>query len=102
MTDARATSTRVLTLVVASALFMESLVSTVIATSLAAMAADLGVDAVTLKLAFTAYYLALAIFIPVSGWCADPLRRTHCVCRIDRGVHPPPRWPAHWPGTCPA
>ena len=35
------TSTRVLTLVVASALFMESLVSTVIATSLAAIAADI-------------------------------------------------------------
>ena len=64
-------STRTLTLVVASALFMESLVSTVIATSLAAMAADLGVDAISLKLAFTAYYLALAIFIPISGWCAD-------------------------------
>ena len=65
------TSTRVLTLVVASALFMESLVSTVIATSLAPMSADLGVDAVALKLAFTAYYVALAIFIPISGWCAD-------------------------------
>lgn len=64
-------STRILTLVIASALFMESLVSTVIATSLAAMAADLAVDPVTLKLAFTAYYVALAIFIPISGWCAD-------------------------------
>lgn len=62
---------RTLTLVVASALFMESLVSTVIATSLAAMAADLKVDPVTLKLAFTAYFVALAIFIPISGWCAD-------------------------------
>jgi EmrB/QacA subfamily drug resistance transporter len=66
-----ATTTRTLTLVVASALFMESLVSTVIATALAAMAADLQVDPLTLKLAFTAYYVALAIFIPVSGWCAD-------------------------------
>ena len=64
-------STRVLTLVVASAMFMESLVSTVIATSLAAMAADLRVDPLTLKLAFTAYYVALAMFIPVSGWLAD-------------------------------
>jgi len=62
---------RLLTLVVASALFLESLVSTVIATSLAPMAVDLGVDPVTLKLAFTAYYVALAIFIPISGWCAD-------------------------------
>lgn len=66
-----ATSTRALTLVIASALFMESLDSTVIATSLAAIAADLAVDPVTLKLAFTAYYLALAVFIPISGWCAD-------------------------------
>ena len=64
-------STRVLTLVVASALFMEALVGTVIATSLAAMAADLQVDPLTLKLAFTAYYVALAICIPVSGWLAD-------------------------------
>jgi len=63
--------TRSLTLVVASALFMESLDSTVIATSLAAIARDLSVDPITLKLAFTAYYVALAIFIPVSGWCAD-------------------------------
>jgi EmrB/QacA subfamily drug resistance transporter len=62
---------RLLTLVIASALFLESLVSTVIATSLAAMATDLGVDPVTLKLAFTAYFVALAIFIPISGWCAD-------------------------------
>jgi EmrB/QacA subfamily drug resistance transporter len=67
----RATSARVLTLGVASALFMESLVSKVIATSLAAMAVDLQVDPLTLKLAFTAYFVALAIFIPISGWCAD-------------------------------
>ena len=64
-------STRSLTLVIASALFMESLDSTVIATSLTAIAADIHVDPITLKLAFTAYYLALAIFIPISGWCAD-------------------------------
>ena len=64
-------SKRVLTLVVAAALFMENLVSTVIATSLAEMATDLGVDPLTLKLAFTAYFVALAIFIPISGWCAD-------------------------------
>ena len=62
---------RTLTLVVAAALFMESLVSTVIATSLAAMAADLQVDPLSLKLAFTAYFVALAMFIPISGWCAD-------------------------------
>ena len=71
MSAAPVTSTRTLTLVVASALFMEALVSTVIATSLAAMAADLQVDPLALKLAFAAYCVALAIFTPVSGWCAD-------------------------------
>ncbi|MES2714836.1 MAG: MDR family MFS transporter [Pseudomonadota bacterium] len=71
MTLTSAPTTRTLTLVVAAALFMESLTSTVIATSLAAIAADLQVDPLTLKLAFTAYFVALAIFIPISGWCAD-------------------------------
>ena len=64
-------STRVITLVVASALFMENLDGTVIATSLPAIALDLDVDPIILKLAFTSYLVALAIFIPVSGWCAD-------------------------------
>jgi len=62
---------RIIPLVVASALFMENLDSTVIATSLPAIAADLGEDPVILKLAFTSYLLSLAIFIPISGWCAD-------------------------------
>ena len=48
MTDAAARSVRLLTLVVASALFMENLDSTVIATSLAAIAVDLFVDPITL------------------------------------------------------
>jgi EmrB/QacA subfamily drug resistance transporter len=62
---------RIIPLVVASALFMENLDSTVIATSLPAIAVSLGEDPVILKLAFTSYLLSLAIFIPVSGWCAD-------------------------------
>ncbi|WP_119392533.1 MFS transporter [Taklimakanibacter lacteus] len=62
---------RIIPLVVASALFMENTDSTVIATSLPAMAADLGEDPVVLKLAFTTYLLALTVFIPISGWCAD-------------------------------
>ncbi|SMF41179.1 drug resistance transporter, EmrB/QacA subfamily [Tistlia consotensis] len=64
-------SARRITLVVASALFIENLDSTVIATSLPAMALDLGVNPIVLKLAFTAYLVSLAIFIPISGWCAD-------------------------------
>ena len=58
-------------LIVAVALFMENMDSTVIATSLPAIAADIGTSPLTLKLAVTSYLLALAIFIPVSGWTAD-------------------------------
>lgn len=65
------TVNRIVPLIVAAALFMENMDSTVIATSLPAIAADLGEDPVILKLAFTAYLLSLAVFIPVSGWAAD-------------------------------
>jgi EmrB/QacA subfamily drug resistance transporter len=58
-------------LILATALFMENMDSTVIATSLPAIAADIGAEPISLKLALTAYFVALAIFIPVSGWMAD-------------------------------
>ncbi|ODR94638.1 MFS transporter [Methyloceanibacter stevinii] len=60
-----------ITLIVAVALFMETMDSTIIATSLPAIAADLGEDPIALKLALTSYLLSLAVFIPVSGWMAD-------------------------------
>jgi len=59
------------TLIVAVALFMETMDSTIIATSLPAIAADLGEDPIALKLALTSYLLSLAVFIPISGWMAD-------------------------------
>ncbi|SEP73242.1 drug resistance transporter, EmrB/QacA subfamily [Devosia sp. YR412] len=62
---------RVVPLILATALFMENMDSTVIATSLAAIAADIGTDPISLKLALTAYLVALAIFIPISSWMAD-------------------------------
>ena len=62
---------RVTPLILAVALFMEQMDSTVIATSLPAIAADIGSDPIALKLALTAYFVALAIFIPLSGWMAD-------------------------------
>ncbi|MGO9135916.1 MAG: MFS transporter [Methylovirgula sp.] len=58
-------------LIVACAVFMETLDGTVISTSLPAIAADLHQDPITLKLALTSYLLSLAIFIPASGWAAD-------------------------------
>src|SRR5215475_11525985 len=62
---------RIVPLIVAVALFMENMDSTVIATSLPAIAADIGTNPLALKLAVTSYLLALAVFIPVSGWTAD-------------------------------
>jgi hypothetical protein len=60
-------------LVVATALFMETMDSTILATALPTIARDLGIDVIALKLAVTAYLVSLAVFIPVSGWVADRL-----------------------------
>jgi MFS family permease len=68
---------RLLPLIVASALFMENMDATVIATSLPAIAEDLGTDPIVLKLAFTTYLLSLTVFIPISGWCADRFGAKH-------------------------
>jgi EmrB/QacA subfamily drug resistance transporter len=62
---------RVVPLIVATALFMENMDSTVIATSLPAIARALGTNPLALKLAVTSYLLSLAICIPASGWTAD-------------------------------
>jgi EmrB/QacA subfamily drug resistance transporter len=62
---------RIVPLILAVALFMEQMDSTVIATSLPAIAADIGTSPIALKLALTTYLVALAIFIPASGWMAD-------------------------------
>ena len=58
-------------LIVACGLFMENLDSTVLSTSLPAIAADLQVEPISLKLALTSYLLSLAVFVPISGWVAD-------------------------------
>lgn len=58
-------------LILAVALFMENMDSTVISTSLPAIAADIGTSPIALKLALTAYLVSLAIFIPISSWMAD-------------------------------
>jgi EmrB/QacA subfamily drug resistance transporter len=62
---------RIVPLIIAVALFMENMDSTVIATSLPAIATDIGANPLELKLAVTSYLLSLAVFIPASGWTAD-------------------------------
>lgn len=64
-------SSRALALLVASAFFMENLDATVIVTALPQMAQTFGVAAVDVNIGITAYVLAVAVFIPASGWMAD-------------------------------
>jgi len=58
-------------MIVACAMFMQSLDSTVIATALPTMAKTFGADPVHMNVALTSYLLSLAVFIPASGWIAD-------------------------------
>lgn len=62
---------RYLPWVVATALFMEQLDSTIINTAVPAMAASLQVAPLSLKAVVTSYILSLAVCIPISGWLAD-------------------------------
>lgn len=67
-------------LIVACALFMETLDATVIATALPTMARDLGESPLRLNMAITAYMLSLAVFLPLSGWLADKLGARPVFC----------------------
>jgi EmrB/QacA subfamily drug resistance transporter len=66
--------------IIATALFMENMDGTVLATSLPAIARDFHQDPVVLKLALTSYMLTLAVFIPASGWVADKLGARTVFC----------------------
>ena len=68
---------RLTALIVACALFMQNLDSTVIATALPTIARAFGSDPVHMNVALTAYLLSLAVFIPASGWIADRYGAKH-------------------------
>lgn len=57
--------------VVAATFFMEYLDTTIIATALPQMAHAFAISPNALSLGMSAYMIALAIFIPASGWVAD-------------------------------
>jgi EmrB/QacA subfamily drug resistance transporter len=62
---------RLIARIIASAMFMEQLDATVLATALPTMARDFGVSPPSMSIALTSYLLSLAIFIPASGRVAD-------------------------------
>jgi EmrB/QacA subfamily drug resistance transporter len=69
MSPSRASS--IVPLIIGCAQFMHQFDGAVITTALPAMAASLGEDPLRLNLAITCYLLALAVFVPISGWMAD-------------------------------
>jgi EmrB/QacA subfamily drug resistance transporter len=64
---------RYLPWVVAVALFMQQLDATIVNTAVPTMAASLKVASLSLKSVLTSYTIAIAVFIPMSGWLADRL-----------------------------
>ena len=62
---------RTTALIIASALFMEQLDSTVLATALPTMARSFDVSPSHMSIALTSYLLSLAVLIPASGHIAD-------------------------------
>jgi len=60
-----------ISLIVACAMFMQNLDSTIIATALPTIARSLHESPLRLNVAITCYLLSLAVFIPISGWTAD-------------------------------
>ena len=62
---------RITATIVACALFMQNLDSTVVATALPAMARAFHTAPVNMSVALTSYLLSVAVFIPASGWAAD-------------------------------
>ncbi len=69
--EVRRPNYRVTALIIASALFMEQLDSTVLATALPTMARYFDVSAPHMSVALTSYLLSLAVLIPASGSVAD-------------------------------
>jgi EmrB/QacA subfamily drug resistance transporter len=64
-------SKRLLPWLVAVALFMESLDTTILNTAVPTISSALGVAPLSMKAVLASYTLSLAVFIPISGWMAD-------------------------------
>ncbi len=69
---------RIIPFLVAAVLFMEFLDISIINTAVPSIAHSFEISPILLKFSVASYFLSLAIFIPISGWCADKFgtRRT--------------------------
>jgi len=71
LTPNERTAVRMIPFIVGCALFMQMLDATVVATALPVMAIALDTTPVKMNVTITSYLLALAVFVPISGWAAD-------------------------------
>lgn len=62
---------RMTAIIIAVALFMQNLDSTVVATALPVMARSFRIDPLYMSVAITSYLISLSVFVPASGWIAD-------------------------------
>lgn len=67
-------------LIVGCGLLMQGLEGTAVATALPSMAKAFGESPIRLNLAISAYMLAVAVFIPASGWAADRFGARNVFC----------------------
>jgi EmrB/QacA subfamily drug resistance transporter len=58
-------------LIIAMALLMETIDATILSTAMPVIARDINAPILSLKLALASYLIALAAFLPASGWVAD-------------------------------
>jgi MFS family permease len=71
---------RIIPIVVAVPLFLQNLDTSVMATALPSIANALQVQPLHLNLAITSYLLSLAVFLPLSGWCAERFGAKRVFC----------------------
>lgn len=71
LSDRERRAVRMIPFIVGCALFMQMLDATVVATALPIMAEALGESVVDTNVIITSYLLAVAVFVPISGWAAD-------------------------------
>lgn len=69
--EASNTTKKILPIILATAIFMQMLDSTILNTSLPAIAKDLNESPLDMQNAIISYVLTLALFMPVSGFLAD-------------------------------
>lgn len=62
---------RITAIIIAVALFMQNLDSTVVTTALPVMARSFHLDPLYMSVTITSYLISLSVFVPASGWIAD-------------------------------